>query len=422
MYQISTPKSTKTDALRTKCPGKPEAGNTSLSCLVTNNSRIHYRIGNAAMLQRMQVKNDCIQRIVIYNGKTYNNTTDQNISLNAYNKDALLKGFFKNYNALENAITDANRFNIDRKLCDADNAISLKIQMDFPSDQFFIVGDIPKNVALANLDKCYFYEINTTNNNTLNQHVSKRDKNIKEILKDTMISIWDKSLPSDFITFHSRRVFIIIHEKYDTCSENPDGIKSTSKTRERFQYQNNSREKKIQPGKTRTGKTGKHYIYRSMPPSCAMELEIFWSEQSPLPENPPDDFNIHKLGLDGHMGNVDQAFTKYNENGGTPVEFEIDDNNVENILTLTAYGGDYSQNEREVKNGEGIPATKDSLGLKTEFTGGSFSFGLPGKNALGSHAKAIVWKFLRHVKSVKVYHIRPQLANLLAVRQQEQHL
>ncbi len=123
----------------------------------------------------------------------------------------------------------------------------------------------------------------------------------------------------------------------------------------------------------RVSVAGTNYIYRSMPLENAKKLERFWQKQNkPLPVQIPEphNFNIHEIGMDGHMGSFDQAFCKYHL--GTPVEFEMKQN-----------------------------ATPAVLAVRDNITGYETAA------ANGDDAKEVVWNFLRNVKNIKVYYLRP---------------
>lgn len=347
--------------------------------------------------QDRKSEGDCIQRKIKYCGKIYvgqgvYGDTNDAIGVGQYRRDGILKRFYPVYTKLQTDMNDDKKIvNLDKKVEDIDRAVLIKVEN----------GYSPKNFFMIDNSGSYF----------LRQVQGQINYNIKDIIETSIKAIYhatqDYPISREFKNFHSLKVINLMKKDYNVLFNLPRDIedkettKPTGKNRNRFEYVMKGREIK------RSGK-GNHYIYRSMEPQHAKNLEMYWNGlPKPLPETVPDDFNLQDIGMVGHMGSFDQAFCTYYK--GVPVEFEMEHKLMpasfvvhHNIAGL----------EGEASSGEGIGAANGKLGVKTESNGGNFSFGLPPKKEVGHRysmaAKQVVWNFLRKVKKIKVYRIRPE--------------
>lgn len=342
--------------------------------------------------------NNCIQRKIKYLGKLYE---DGEADLSELINDRMVKCFFSDTNKIKAAVDSIKMFNIDGMLGGFESAVIQKITKDYPPKNYFIVKSVIQRRNQA-IEKYYLCRAGKAllNQRELEEQGQEISEAVEEAIENLHIedSGTHRELSQKFKKFHIPNIITRLHREYRVLKGLPEARSLTRKTQSRFEY---VMENKI----IKASAAGTNYIYRSMPLENAKKLESFWQKQSkPLPARIPEphNFNIHEIGMDGHMGSFDQAFCKYHQ--GTPVEFEMKQTATPTVLAVRDNITGY---ETAAANGEGIPASDGKLGIKTESQGGNFSFGLPSKGANGDDAKEVVWNFLQKVKNIKVYYLRP---------------
>lgn len=342
-------------------------------------------------IQRKRKGNCCIQRKIKYCETEFDGTINV-ISRNGYLNDGMLKKFYSDYNQFKSAMEDiVNVFDLDEKLKDFDDAVVIKIEKDFQPREFFVVD-------MGNPRTCYICKAQSRVRYSEEQYIN-------EAMDRVYNTRGDNKMSNLFRNYHFSKIWACVRRDYKVLSGRaPANGEVTGKSQSRFEY-------KMENKEIKTSGEGTHYIYRSMDLACAKELERYWNAQpKPLPREIPADLNIQNIGMAGHMGNFDQAFCVYHQ--GTPVEFEMEQNVTPDSLAVCT---NITGREREASSREGIKTDHGKLGVKTEREGGNFSFGLPAKihpgRSYGIEAKQVVWNFLRKVKNIKVYYVRPERLN-----------